>query len=134
MLVWLTKGMRRKAATLLVVLYTLCLLAPSAAFALADGPRQAHCLTQANHGLAKAHTHHDGTQHEHAQIPQKSDDEKDQLKNCCGLFCLIALTPAIDLAIGQSPVGSAVVAALEAAVARGAPGRLDRPPISLLSF
>ena len=131
MLVWLTKRLRRRAATLLVVLYAICLLAPSAAFALADASRQAHCLTQADHGLAKAHVHHVGAKHEH---PQKSDDEKDQLKNCCGLFCLTALTPAIDLAIGQSPVGSTVVATLEDAIARGAPGRLDRPPISLLSF
>ena len=134
MLVRLTKGLRRRAATLLVVLYAVCVLAPSAAFAFADAPRQAHCLTQADHGLAKAHVHHDGIEHEHVQNPQKSDDEKDQHKNCCGLFCLTALAPAIDLAIGQSPVGSEVVAALEAAVARGAPGRLDRPPIPLLSF
>ena len=131
MLGWLTKRLRRRAATLLVVLYAICLLAPSAAFALADGPRQAHCLTQADHGLAKAHAHHDGARHEH---PQKSDDEQGQLKNCCGLFCLTALTPAIDLAIGQSPVGSSLVATLEDAVAHAAPDRLDRPPISLLSF
>jgi hypothetical protein len=131
MLVWLTKRLRRWAATLLVVLYVICLLAPTAAFALAGGPREAHCLTQSNHGLAKAHVHYDGARHEH---PQKSDDEKDQLKNCCGLFCLTALTPSIDLAIGQSPVGSTVVATLEDAVARAAPDRLDRPPISLLSF
>ena len=131
MLMQLTRGFRLKAASALVVLYAICLLAPTAAFALSPSPRQAHCLTQADHGLAKAHVHHDVAEHEH---PQKTDDEKDQLKNCCGLFCLTALTPAIDLAIGQSPVGSAVVAALEAAAARGAPGRLDRPPISLLSF
>jgi hypothetical protein len=134
MLVWLTKRLRHKAATLLVVLYAICLLAPSTAFALADAPRQAHCLTQADHGLAKAHAHHGGIEHEHAQNPQKSDNEKDQLKNCCGLFCLSALTPAIDLAIGQSPVGSALVATLEDAVAHAAPDRLDRPPISLPSF
>ena len=131
MLGWPTKRLRRKAVTLLVVLYAVCLLAPSAAFALADAPRQAHCLTQADHGLAKAHFDHDGARHEH---PQKTDDDKSQLKNCCGLFCLTALTPAFDLAIGHSPVGSSLVAALEDAVARAAPDRLDRPPISLLSF
>ncbi len=131
MLVWPTKRLRHRAATLLVALYAICLLAPSAAFARVDAPRQAHCLTQADHGLAKAHVHHDGAGHEH---PQKSDDEKDQLKNCCGLFCLSALTPAIDLVIGQAPVGSALVATLEDAIARAAPDRLDRPPISLLSF
>jgi hypothetical protein len=134
MLVWLTKRLHRRAATLLVVLYAGCLFVPSAAFALADAPRQAHCLTQANHGLAKAHVHHDGERHEHSQNPRKSDDQNNQLKNCCGLFCLTALTPAIDLAIGQFPVGSTLVATLEDVVARGAPGRLDRPPISLLSF
>lgn len=131
MLGWLTKRLRRRAATLLVVLYAICVLAPSAAFALADASRQAHCLTQADHGLAKAHVDHVGAKHEH---PQKSDDEKDQLENCCGLFCLTALAPAVDLTIGQSPIGSAVIVALEAAIARGALGRLDRPPISLLSF
>lgn len=131
MLGWLTKRLRRRAATLLVVLYAICVLAPSAAFALADAPRQAHCLTQANHGLAKTHVYHDGARHEH---PQKSDDDKSQLTNCCGLFCLTALTPAIDLAIGQSPIGSTLVATLEDAIAHAAPGCLDRPPISLLSF
>jgi hypothetical protein len=131
MLGWLTKRLRRRAATLLVVLYAVCLLAPSAAFALADGPRQAHCLTQADHGLAKAHFDHDSAKHEH---PQKSDDEQGQLKNCCGLFCLTALTPLLDLTIGQSLVGSTLVATLEDAVARSEPRRLDRPPISLLSY
>ena len=131
MLVWLTKRLRQRAATLLVVLYAICLLAPSAVFALADGPRESHCLTQANHGLATTHFDHGGATHEH---PQKSDDDKGQLNHCCGLFCLAALAPTIDLAIGQSPVGSSLVATLEDSIAHGAPARLDRPPISLLSF
>src|SRR2546430_16996945 len=50
MLSVLTKTFRIKAAIVLAVLYVLCILAPSVAFAFSDNPAVAHCLTEGHVG------------------------------------------------------------------------------------
>jgi hypothetical protein len=142
MLIQLSKSMRLRVASVLALLYTLCVLAPAAAFAFGDGSGVAHCLTDDNHGLrpvhvhqhnidrhdgGKAHVHADGTNHEHSKAPDgKSTDTK-----CCGLVCLSALPTSI-LEV-QAPVLPAMIAvcANQENVASKAPERLYRPPIPL---
>ena len=145
MLIRLTRAVRRRTASIVALLYMLCVLAPAAAFAFGDGTRAAHCLTDDNHGLqpvhvhehdghehggGKAHIHDDGTSHEHSPAPAgKSSDAQ-----CCGLVCLSAL-PASVLEV-QAPVLPAMTAASanQADVTGRTPERLYRAPISPLSL
>jgi hypothetical protein len=129
--------MRRRAATALVVLYALCVLAPPAAFALGDGTKVAHCLTNESHGLGashadgKAHMHQDGTAHKHAD---EGDERQGASGQCCGLFCLSALAPSIDLSLAPHVI-PALAPSLNANDLLGhRPDRLDRPPDSLPSL
>ena len=136
MLNWLTSGMRRRAATALVVLYALCVLAPAAAFALGDAAKAAHCLTDDNHGLGSSHAHDKGHAHEDGTAHKHSDegDEQTASGQCCGLFCLSALAPSTDLPFAQ-PELLALVSYLNTNGLLGhGPNRLDRPPDSLLSL
>ena len=82
-----------KAASLLVVLYTLCVIGPAAAIAFGDSETAAHCLTDDHLEAAKIHVHQDGSSHQHS-IP---DDDHGQPGKCCGLFAPSAIAPAIDL-------------------------------------
>jgi hypothetical protein len=146
MLIGLTKAMRVPAASVLALVYLLCVLAPAAAFAFGDGKRAAHCLTDDNHGLTSVHVHEhdgkvhshadgtvhvheDGSSHEHSQAPGKSSDAQ-----CCGLICLSAL-PADGLEV-VAPIlpTMIVVCANQADLAGKPPDRLYRPPISPLSL
>ena len=54
MLTRLTRTFRIRAAITLAVAYALCVVAPSAALAFADGPSAAHCLTDS---MGPAHVH-----------------------------------------------------------------------------
>ena len=134
---WLTKGMRHRAATALVVLYALCVLAPAAAFAFGDGTKAAHCLTDDNHGLVTSHTHGKPHVHDDGNAASHSHDGDEQQTNsgqCCGLFCLSALAPSTDLPLAQ-PELPVLVPSLNANGLLGhGPHRLDRPPDSLLSL
>src|SRR3989304_1692023 len=115
-LMHLCRNFRLRAASALVVLYALCLLAPAAAFAFGDGTKAAHCLTDDNHGLGNhsvgashapgnEHGHDDATAHKHSD---DGDRQQTQSGDCCGLFCLSALAPSADLTFAQSDVLASV--------------------------
>ena len=132
----LSRGFRLRAASVLVVVYALCILAPAAAFAFGDGTNAAHCLTEENHGLglhadSKAHVHHDGTAHQHSD---DGDGQQSTSGKCCGLFCLSTLVPSAEQPLApldpMAPVPSLNAIGL---IATG-PDSLYRPPDSLLSL
>jgi hypothetical protein len=131
MLTRLTRGFRLRAASVLVALYAVCVLAPAAAFAFGDGSGAAHCLTDENHGLGKPHVHQDGTAHKHSD---DADDQKSPAGKCCGLVCLSALAPADDLTLNQPIRFATVLSLVEDGIPGRVPDRLYRPPISLLSL
>lgn len=137
MLNWLTRGMRHWAAAALVVLYALCVLAPAAAFAFGDGTKAAHCLTDENHGLGTSHahsktqTHHDGAAHQHSD---DADEQQTTPSQCCGLFCLSALAPSIDLPLAQPELLALLPSLNGNGILGHGPDRLDRPPDALLSL
>src|SRR5207249_3002776 len=95
-----------KAAIALAALYVLCILAPSAAFALSSNPGLAHCLTEDHlapvvhdhggqihvHAGGTAHQHHDHQHHDDG-IPSKHDggQGKAPVPTCCGLFSVVAI-------------------------------------------
>ena len=142
MLSRLTKAMRLKAASVLVLLYTFCILAPAAAFAFGDGSRAAHCLTDDNHYLRPAHVHqHDdgkshvhkaGTIHERSKAPHEHGKSSDL--QCCGLVCLTALTAALTEIHAPALPMTLATSANQKGVSGRAPDRLYRPPISLPSL
>src|ERR1019366_10086549 len=82
----------QRAASLLVVLYTLCVIGPAAAIAFSDDETAAHCLTDDHLETAKVHVHQDGLSQQHS-LP---DDDHSQPGKCCGLFAPSAIAPAID--------------------------------------
>jgi hypothetical protein len=138
MLSALTKTFRAKAATALAVLYALCILAPSVAFAFSDNPAVAHCLTEGHvgphdHG-GKVHVHADGTAHEHhddgAASQPAGDDGKTSVATCCGLFSVVAIPDESDVNLGlYSPASVVIPVPAEALSGRG-PERINRPPIA----
>jgi hypothetical protein len=141
MLTRLTRAYRLRAASVLVLLYGLCVLAPAAAFAFGDGSRAAHCVTDDHHGLAaahvhegaaKRHVHQDGTTHEHAKA--QDDNDKGQATNCCGLACLSALPVASADLVGAPLTRTALLSVRHDRLAGRGPNLLYRPPISLLSL
>jgi hypothetical protein len=87
----------QKAASLLVVLYTLCVIGPATAIAFND-TAAAHGLTDDGLEAAKIHIHHDGSSHQHS-FP---DPDNGQPGKCCGLFALNAITPAIGFVVEPS--------------------------------
>jgi hypothetical protein len=143
MLIQFTKTMRLRLASTLALLYTLCVLAPAAAFAFGDGSLPARCLTDDHVGIhsvhvhehhsvhlhdGKAHVHDHGTVHEPAKAPEHKAD-----KECCGLLCLTAL-PAI-ISVDQNPglrTTTVIAISQEHGTGRG-PDLLYRPPIASLS-
>src|SRR5262249_44905275 len=77
------KTFRVKAAIALAALYTLCILAPAAAFAFSTSPGVAHCLIEGHDGVhdhgGKVHVHADGSAHHHdhdGAAPPSGDHEK----------------------------------------------------------
>jgi hypothetical protein len=139
MLSWLSTRFRFKAALALAALYAFCVLAPHAAFALADADAAAHCLNeQRGHAhqpkAAEKHVHADGTTHEHPKSSAAHDDANGDGKgtstNCCGLFCLTALANAMPPLISAPLLSTVVEASADRGLPSRAPDRINRPPIA----
>src|SRR5450759_2047530 len=86
---------RKRAASLLVVLYTLCVIGPATAIAFSDDATAAHCLTDDHLETATIHVHQDGSSHQHS-LPA---DDHGQPGKCCGLFAPSAITPALEFVV-----------------------------------
>jgi hypothetical protein len=124
----------------MAALYALCLLAPGVAMAF-NGPAAAHCLTE-QHGIAskhehgtKTHVHADGTTHQHADpgqttgATQHSDgDGKSQPGNCCGLFCMTALSQEVAAFAVTAMNFTAHDPVLGSKLTGQVPEGLNRPP------
>jgi len=137
MLSALTKTCRAKAGTVLAVLYALCILAPSVAFAFSDNPAVAHCLTEGHvgphdHG-GKVHVHSDGIAHQHGHdgaVPPSGDNEKSRVAACCSLFSVVAISGGSSLNLGLYSPASIVPPILADALSGRGPERINRPPIA----
>jgi hypothetical protein len=134
----LTRAWRLRSAGILAVLYLACVLAPAAAFALGDGSRAAHCLTDttahAHHkkGADTGHSHDSGSPAEHSH--DQSDNAPPADQQCCGLFCATSFPAGfIDVEPPALPV-SATASIQEQGVTGNGPDTLYRPPIAHLSI
>jgi hypothetical protein len=135
----LAKNLRRRAAILIAVAYAFCVLAPSGVLAFAANPAAMHCIDEIasapahEHGTSHTHDNAHETSHEHSEnkaLDHHSDKNGNASSNCCGLFCVSALTqdPALTFGISM-PASSAVVTLVSGLVGR-APTPLHRPPIA----
>lgn len=129
-----SRSFRVWAASALVALYGFCLLVPPVALALGDNA--AHCLGEENHVVASAHVHEDGTVHAHGSSADQTDtdgaaDQNSHARNCCGLACLSAIAPVIQVDVADQARFTTLVGLIEDRVPGQAPERLYRPPISL---
>lgn len=123
MLVLLTSKWRQRAATVLVTLYALCLLAPATVFAFSDSSAPAHCLTTTDHhmGLSEGSGPSDHGDAGH-------DQDQGLLGKCCGLFCVTAAAPEFNMMIEPATPASAIAATVvEDLFGRSSSG-IDRPP------
>ena len=147
MFVGLTKTTRTWGAAIVALLYAVCVLAPTIAFALGDQAHAVHCLVE-DHGAstvmqmhqhASAQAHADGMMHEHSGAPHEhSKAPEDKGKNSDAQCCGLAFTSALPAALTEVPVLAAPSACEiwenQQGVAGLAPDRLYRPPIVLLSL
>ena len=128
---WLTSRRRIRAASLLAVMYALCLLAPAAAMAANPNPAMAHCLTDDHHGMSAGHADDSGASHHHSH---SGDDEKGQAGKCCGLFSVAAIVTSADFQAWQHAPASHVAFALTENMTGRGTDRIDRPPRSLTAL
>lgn len=120
---WLTRKWRWRAASLLVVLYALCLTAPTAVLAFSNASEPAPCLTDDHHGLGTIHVHQDGSSHRH-----QNNGDHGQAGKCCGLFCLSAIAPDVGFIAGPQPLVAAIASRFATAMTGRGSDRIDRPP------
>lgn len=133
MLMALTKGVRLRVATLVTALAILSFVAPPITLAFAPTKSAIHCLTQADDELtSQAEALQPGSTHDQEDDAEHSHG--DHKSACCCLFSVMALVPdgghLSEPVLSASPAFSAIEASFHGLMA----DRLDRPPISLLSF
>jgi hypothetical protein len=135
----LTRSFRIRTAIALAAVYAFCVLAPAAALAFMDGPAAVHCLTD-QHGIAAphandgdTHVHADGTSHRHHANDATHQDSngggKSHPGNCCGLFCMTALSADPTLVLSAPVRFTFAAPALDERIAGRGPDRINRPPI-----
>jgi hypothetical protein len=129
MLGCLTAKWRWRVASVLVVLYGLCLATPTIAMAVQQGAIPVHCLSHDDHGVGVTHSHDHGSQPHHSD----GDDHARPAK-CCGLFSTSAIAPAIAVVDFQTAVLSPAPSLISAILIGRGPDRIDRPPRFLLSL
>jgi len=158
MLVRLTRARRLWAVRFAVLVYALCILAPTLSFALPGSQAVSPCLTDTNHvpGMvhihteaAAAHLHASGTMHDHpaahshagpshdaAAIKASVAPEQTPAKGhasggeCCGLMCLSALPATLVEIVTPCVPTSAQTIEGYREVADNGPALLYRPPIA----
>lgn len=139
MLFVLTKTFRIKAAIAVALIYAVCILVPSAAFALAARDAAAHCLVEdhgfaapAHHGVA-SHVHADGVTHHHPEggtsHKQTNETGKGHPANCCGLFSVVAIFGEPGITLGTLTLTSVPFTVLRETLSGRGPDRINRPPI-----
>jgi len=158
MLVRLTRAKRLRAVRLVVLIYALCILAPTLSFALPGSQAVSPCLTDASHtpGMihvhaeaAVAHMHADGTMHDHAAAHSHAGPSRDaaaikadvspkqtpakghaSVADCCGLMCLTALPATLVEIVTPCVPTAAQAIEIYRDVADNGPSLPYRPPIA----
>jgi hypothetical protein len=131
-----TNGWRRTLGALVVALYALCVMLPTAAVAASHFPVSEHCLGEHHHGVAEhgqsadQEAHHQGT----ASHDEPADHEHGQSEKCCGLFGVTALAPDFQVVAVRLMQSSDLVVTRAESLLGSSDGRIDRPPRTLQSL
>ena len=129
MLQKLRTGPGFRVAIMIAAWAALCFVAPPAVMAFGHGDNTAHCLANVdavNHGM-----HGGGTQGHHGDHGKQPGAHA---PGCCGLFCMSALPLTPGHLVEGRVIRSAFSVPIEISFTGRVPGRLDRPPILLLSI
>ena len=136
MVALLTKGWRRTLGALVVALYALCVMLPTAAVAASHFPVSEHCLGEHQHAAGEHHHTAGDAVHEHGGMShdEPAGSGQGQAEKCCGLVGATALAPDIQaVAVRLTQASDIVVTRAESLLgSRGT--RIDRPPRNLLSL
>ena len=155
MLVRLTRARRLWAVRLAVLVYALCILAPTLSFALPGSHAVSPCLTDASHVPGMVHVHaeapaahlhangtmhaaahsHAGPSHDTAAIKAAGSEQTPakghpSAGECCGLMCLSALPVTLAEIVTPCVPTSAQAIETYREVADNGPALLYRPPIA----
>jgi hypothetical protein len=128
----LRRTWRWRTASVLVVVYALCLATPTLVIALSHSSIPVHCLNADEHGVATTLSHEHGSPQQHH--PDGDHDDQVNPGKCCGLFSTSAIAPAIAIVDFQTAVLSPSPSFITANLTGRGPDRIDRPPRSHLSL
>ena len=130
MLSFLTRKRRNRAASLLAVLYALCLTMPTAVLASNADTAPAHCLTEPAAGAGSNHVHHGDLDNSQTSRDHRDtgDANHDHASKCCGLFAVGGVMPTIDFVTVRLPLMSHVAPLLTADLSGQNSDRIERPP------
>ncbi len=131
MLGFLTRKRRYRAASLLVVLYALCLVTPTAVVALSANVTSTHCLTEGSQATGSSHVHHGDSSQDQRDT---GDANHDHGSKCCGLFSVSGVVTPFDMVAVRLPLMSHVAPLFVASLTGQDSDRIDRPPRSLPSL
>jgi len=131
-----TKSWRRTLGALVVALYALCVMLPTAAVAASHSPVSEHCLGEHHHGLGEHRHSAEEAAHDHGATAhdEPADHDHGQSEKCCGLFGVTALAPDFQVVAVQLTQPSCLTVTRAASLFGSRGDRIDRPPRSLLSL
>ena len=131
-----TNGWRRGLGALVVALYALCVMLPTAAVAASHSPVSEHCLGEHHHGLGEHQHSAEQAAHDHgaASHDEPADHDRGQSEKCCGLFGVTALAPDFQVVAVRLTQSSDLVVTRAENLLGSSDGRIDRPPRALLSL
>ena len=133
---WVGHSLRARGAIVLVAIYTVCAVVPSAVLATSHGTFSSYCLSKNRpheHSMHSGHladvvavSHVDGISH-----TDTPGDKYGTSKTCCGMLCVSAIATNISVFPARTSVSSAMKISLEqfSVGSEGIP--LIRPPIAL---
>jgi hypothetical protein len=146
----------RRVAGFVALAYFACVLMPSLALAFTNGAVSAYCFDEIAEQVAAlqipghvhdhVHVHSDGTVHHHVDKTSSPVSQDGGSKaqggtgskghspdaNCCGMFGFSAVLPAWSVAIAEPAAYQIQQPILSSCLVGCGPGRINRPPISLL--
>lgn len=138
-----TKSFRTTAAVTMAIVYALCIVAPSAAFAFAGNDAVAHCLTDDlglmeapghkihHHAVSAFHVHADNVvNHTAAGSKEPAHDGNGHATECCGLFSVVALVGKDGIALAPLRLTSVPFSIMNYALSGRGGDRINRPPIA----
>jgi hypothetical protein len=137
----------RRLAGLVALAYLGSVIAPGIALAVSDGAVTAYCFDEIFQPVAAGpaephvhvHIHADGTIHQHVDKAasdstqnRSGSEHSSHDTNCCGLFGVTAVLPALTGAIAVPNVHRISSSMAADYLVGCGPSRIDRPPISPL--